>query len=126
VYCWGRNDRGQLGDGTTAERHTPVKVVGSGGFGPLRDIAVGTNHACAYEGNTPATEGAFCWGANDHGQVGDGTTVDRSTPVALTFAAAVPALGAPAMAALAVALLLAGAFAVRLRAGRKRAASLLP
>jgi alpha-tubulin suppressor-like RCC1 family protein len=121
VYCWGRNDRGQLGDGTTTERHAPVLVAGSDGFAAiLRDVAVGTNHACAYTGLSPQTEGASCWGANDRGQVGDGTTTDRLTPVALAFSGTgVPALGARALAGLAGALLVAGALAVR--AGLRRA-----
>jgi alpha-tubulin suppressor-like RCC1 family protein len=76
--CWGDNRDGQLGDGTTTERLTPVPVVG------LESGAVVSGswafHTCAIVGG-----GALkCWGGNDVGQLGDGTKVDRLTPVPVT------------------------------------------
>jgi alpha-tubulin suppressor-like RCC1 family protein len=75
VWCWGRNDRGQLGDGTTDESSTPVEVSGlpAGVVG----VAAGGLHSCAIDGDG----GVWCWGANEHGQLGDGSTDDSPTPV---------------------------------------------
>ncbi len=75
VQCWGRNNLGQLGDGTTVSRAAPVNV--SVTDGPVARIAAGANHTCAL---TPEG-GVKCWGANDHGQLGDGTRRNRSVPV---------------------------------------------
>lgn len=80
VWCWGANDHGQLGDGTTAARATPVQVRGLGG--PATAIGAGYNHACAVVRGE-----ARCWGQNVYGQLGDGTREDRVEP------ATVPGLG---------------------------------
>lgn len=83
VYCWGRNNLGQLGDNTTTNRSspTPVYVGTSGSPGALygryiTDIAAGGEHTCAI-----ADGGVFCWGANSSGRLGDGTQTNRSAPV---------------------------------------------
>ena len=80
VSCWGRNDRGQLGDGTTTGRTSPIQVVGAGGVGTFTDaflLSVGWNHACSAR----SADEAWCWGRNNRRQLGDGTTTDRSYPV---------------------------------------------
>ncbi len=75
VKCWGNNYSGQLGDGTTTDRHTSVGVAGLASG--VTAIAAGAYHNCAL---TSAGRVA-CWGWNDSGQLGDGTRTDRLTPV---------------------------------------------
>lgn len=72
VYCWGDNVAGQLGDGTTTQRHTPVPV--SGEVSGVQAIALGYYHTCAL-----STAGAVsCWGYNGVGALGDGSTGDAN------------------------------------------------
>lgn len=75
VLCWGRNQNGQLGDGTTVHRSSPVPVGGL----PNDVVAIsgGGAHTCAM---TRASR-IYCWGKNDRGQLGDGSSTERLTPV---------------------------------------------
>ena len=77
AQCWGRNDFGQLGDGTTAQRLTPAPVLGLAG--KTLAVSTGTAYTCALG----ETGGAQCWGLNRSGTLGDGTTTTRTTPVAV-------------------------------------------
>jgi alpha-tubulin suppressor-like RCC1 family protein len=122
-FCWGSNAYGQLGDGTTTDRSSPVAISGGVEFG---EIVIGQSHACGRAdggviycwgaagllgtgnnsasltpvpvsgglrfatitagarhtcGRTEVTNVLYCWGANDFGQLGDGTTLHRLTPV---------------------------------------------
>src|SRR5207249_3094844 len=87
--CWGANGDGQLGDGTTTDRSSPVLVAGGLSFAAVSagGRAGVINHTC---GVTSAGAG-YCWGDNFYGQLGDATTTDRSSPVlvagGVTFAA---------------------------------------
>ena len=74
AYCWGNNSLGQLGDGTTTDRDTPVPVAGGRRF---RQVTTGGLHTCAV---TPSYQG-YCWGRDDEGELGDGATrQNRSRP----------------------------------------------
>jgi len=73
VWAWGQNGAGQLGDGTTTNRKTPVRVL------ELTDVVgvAGSNHSLALKSDGTV----WAWGYNNSGQLGDGTTTDRNTPV---------------------------------------------
>jgi alpha-tubulin suppressor-like RCC1 family protein len=72
--CWGLNQYGELGDGTTSYRNAAVDVSGLTG---IDKITGGYYHSCAL-----TTAGAVnCWGRNVHGQLGSGTIANSSLPI---------------------------------------------
>ncbi len=77
VKCWGLNLNGQLGDGTTTQRLTPVDV--SGLTSGVTAIAAGQTHTCALVTNV----GVKCWGQNNDGELGDGTAGTRPFPASV-------------------------------------------
>jgi alpha-tubulin suppressor-like RCC1 family protein len=79
AWCWGQNSSGQLGDGTTTDRASPVAVVATG-LPKLTAIAGGQAHTCAIG----ADKTVWCWGANESGELGNGKTSDNHTPVPVT------------------------------------------
>ena len=76
VACWGRNDFGQLGTGSSGPiQTTPVDVAGL--QATASEVAAGGNHNCA----VAAGGSVWCWGSNASGELGDGTTITRPAPV---------------------------------------------
>jgi alpha-tubulin suppressor-like RCC1 family protein len=74
LHCWGSGYYGQGGTGGSSNfASVPYRVAPAQNF---TAVAVGELHACALDG----AGAAYCWGANSHGQVGDGTTTQRNVP----------------------------------------------
>jgi hypothetical protein len=80
TFCWGRNNFGQLGNNTTTNSATPVKVM-NGTFALVGGelIAAGDSHVCVMMSGR-----LWCWGLNSSGQLGDGTTTNRTSSVAIS------------------------------------------
>ena len=76
VWCWGRNNLKQLGDGTTTNRTRPVQVTGLTG---ATQVIAGQGWACVLKSDGTVA----CWGDNSSGQLGDGTTTGRSAPAVI-------------------------------------------
>ena len=82
VYCWGRNDEGQLGNGSTGLTTVPVEVSQS--FMPagvkIRSMSLGMYYSCAIGSDFRA----YCWGDNAQGQLGKGDSANSNRPVAVS------------------------------------------
>ena len=77
LWCWGRNDHGQLGDDTTTTRSTPLQVTTSTGLTNIYHVSLGGYHTCAIKDDNSL----WCWGKNNYGQLGDGSTTSTHTPL---------------------------------------------
>ncbi len=78
AWCWGDNSSGRLGNGTNSNSSVPVAVSGSHSF---VQVAAGSNaHACGVD----TSNAAWCWGADNSGQLGNGATTNSNVPVAVT------------------------------------------
>jgi hypothetical protein len=85
LWAWGENSHGQLGDGTTTERQTPVQILTE-----VTAVAAGASHGLALDTDARL----WAWGENTHGQLGDGTTKDSHTPLQVLTDVTVIAAGA--------------------------------
>lgn len=72
VWCWGKNDRGQLGIGDKPHGDEPMRV---GLPGPATDVALGSETSCALVGGTP-----YCWGELEHGESPQRTPLHVAIP----------------------------------------------
>jgi len=81
ILCWGLGGDGQLGDGIADGSHiafTPVEVTGTpDGW---RQVSGGYLYTCGIQ----ESDTAYCWGKNDHGQLGTGTNDDSAVPIVVT------------------------------------------
>lgn len=86
MYCWGLNNNGQLGNGTTTDALSPTIVPMTGALSGKKfvQVATGMDMTCGLT----ADNLLFCWGRNDSGQLGNGTTTSSATPVAVTMSGA--------------------------------------
>jgi alpha-tubulin suppressor-like RCC1 family protein len=74
IYAWGYNTLGRLGDGTVANRSSPIQI---GALTNWAQVSASSSHAASIK-----TDGTlWAWGANGNGQLGDGTVANRSSPV---------------------------------------------
>lgn len=73
AVCWGRNNVGQVGDGSHVDRLSPVTVPG---LSKVRSISAGRFHTCAVAGNA-----GYCWGDNNFGQLANGGVISSDSPV---------------------------------------------
>jgi alpha-tubulin suppressor-like RCC1 family protein len=77
LWGWGCNGDGRIADGTAINRSSPVSVVG--GITDWIQFSTGNNHSGAIRCDGTL----WTWGLNDHGQLGDGTVIDKSSPVSV-------------------------------------------
>ncbi|MDP9036397.1 MAG: hypothetical protein M3O50_16475 [Myxococcota bacterium] len=92
IYCWGKNESGQVGNGgTVTPQLAPVLV--SGGFtnwiavAAGGSVAAGASHTCGIRSTGAGNGTLYCWGSNGSGELGTGNTTASSTPVLITPAA---------------------------------------
>ena len=76
VYCWGSDERGQTGTGALQAGYVTRPTEIEGDYPYLTFVTAGTHHTCVLT----RTGTALCWGANDYGQLGDGSSQPRSAP----------------------------------------------
>ena len=81
AYCWGNNELGQLGNGSSANSNLPIAIATTGILvgKTVTSISTGSQHTCAI-----ATGAAYCWGYNYYGALGNGSEQTFATPVAVT------------------------------------------
>lgn len=79
IYCWGRNNRGQLGIGDIVDRNQPYGIINVTKPKAATQVSAGYEHSCGVISGR-----AYCWGDNTYGQLGNGTSGNISDePVAV-------------------------------------------
>jgi alpha-tubulin suppressor-like RCC1 family protein len=79
LYCWGRNDVGELGNGTNVDSLVPIAVEMTGQLSgkTIKTFSVGRDHSCAIASD----DKAYCWGAGTSGRLGTGNSANSSIPI---------------------------------------------
>ena len=77
IWCWGLGNIGQLGNGVISQTSGEAEPVAVSGIDDAAEISAGWNHTCALRNDGTI----WCWGGNEHGQLGDGTLENRPAPV---------------------------------------------
>ncbi len=88
AYAWGRNDNGQIGDASTTDRLTPVPIAAST-LTNVAAVAAGGNHSLALH-----NQQVYAWGDNAYGEIGDGTTTQRTAPATVSGLTSATAIAA--------------------------------
>ena len=78
LWTWGRNNNGQLGNGTTINYSSPIQIGALTGW---KEVAMASRAAGFYTGAIGINGTLWAWGRNNQGQLGNGTTVDYSSPI---------------------------------------------
>jgi len=84
IACWGKNDRGQLGNGESgvaADHASAVRVGGALNTTKVAKVALGVSHSCALT----LTGAVYCWGDGANGRLGNNATSMQTTPVPITW-----------------------------------------
>ncbi len=100
LYAWGFNSSGQLGNGSASNRNTPVVVRLPGGVTPTTAVAAAAAHSLALGSDGKL----YAWGANHHGQLGNGSNTPSTIPVVVRLPAGVKPTAVAAAAAHSLAL----------------------
>ena len=82
AYCWGANTNGKLGNNSTTNSAIPAAVLTTGVLSgkTIKSLRLGSQHTCAIASD----DKVYCWGNNTSGQLGDGSIVSSSVPVAVS------------------------------------------
>lgn len=83
LYCWGNNDSGQLGNGSSKISFTPTAINMTGALSgkTIKDVELGMNSSCAIASN----DLLYCWGFGADGQLGNGAGTTNSSPVQVSM-----------------------------------------
>jgi len=85
LWCWGRGSSGQIGPGRSVDTPFPIAVPLPAGAARALAVTAGDLHSCAVLSDAAGAPFAACFGANDRGQLGDGTTSGHAAPVAIAL-----------------------------------------
>lgn len=78
LWAWGNNQYGQLGDGTTTNKYSPEQI---GTDNNWASVTAGDYHTVALRSGGTCGDTLWAWGYNGEGELGDGTTTQRNSPV---------------------------------------------